>query len=156
MVIDTSADELWFLNSDTGSPVDSGGINATWATGATTNDPLDISSAVGATGMGGFTLYTDHGSSAVQLTATFASTASVTINGLGSGNSISYTSLSSSNQAFLEGLVSSAVPLFNGTDFTQIVVVDSSAVPEPSTYATLASLGILGFAVCRRRQQRVV
>jgi hypothetical protein len=38
---------------------------------------------------------------------------------------------------------------FSGTGSLQVI---GSAIPEPSTYAALAGLGILGFVVARRRR----
>lgn len=76
-----------------------------------------------------------------------------TITGLGEAQAASYSSFSTEAIAALEGLTSLPLhPSIAVSGFDNLSVVTGiSAVPEPSTYAMIAGIAMLGFVVWRRR-----
>jgi hypothetical protein len=89
------------------------------------------------------------------------SAASATFIGSGNYNFVSGVSAGTSYRAFIEVTYTGAQAIMppevdgmmHNTGFgVEGITIGASAIPEPSTYAAFAGLGVLGFAVWRRRK----
>lgn len=84
------------------------------------------------------------------------SSVSTTVSATGMDSAWSYSSLGASDQATLENVLS-GLSYITSTDSRRIYIqAETYVVPEPSTYAALAGLGVLAFAGYRRRAIRKI
>lgn len=150
--VDSAAETLWFTGSDSGTT--SGGNKAVaWFNGSTNSLPsYDASSLFTNSGELPASVVLDVGSSGSQLIFSYSTgAAATTITGKGAGTSYDYSGWTVGEKSTLEGLT--VMSLTQGTDFDS-VTVSVSAVPEPSTYASLMGLVAMAGATFRRRRHR--
>lgn len=157
--LNTDTQMLWFTGTSSAGASEVANLldTAAWQTGTGTQDNqlvvLGALQSDGLVGISAATLETDSSSSLVALVLRFTSAVgSATISGTGSGNAVSYSSIGASAISNLEAATTLALSI--GTGFGDINVSAMSAVPEPSTYASLiGSLALIGVALRRPRRR---
>lgn len=160
--VDSDSQTFWFTGSDTGTPTDIGSADIVrWTAGSGSQDSHDITTAGLLNGSPGdvsdFHLYISGANGdKIFFRIEFDAPGETTLTGTGSSFAFDYgNSLSSFKGALLEDLSLTSIPTWEQDNtFSAISVNHISAVPEPSTYALLASLFALGFTGARRRVRR--
>jgi len=154
--LDTTAKELWFTGTDTGTAVKWGietfytiswaaGTGSAGSVGASSITATEISLA-GNTYYGSLPsqVYTYSAPSSVVSVRLWLNHSSETTLA-GTGSKISYATWGAENRANLESYIGSVLPLQYGSELGDLAVV-----PEPGPYALIAGLGLVGFAGWRR------
>ncbi len=157
MTVNTVDHTYTITGQDTGElvgPFSTGDSIVSWGTGSTGGGHVNFFGGVASSGtLDHFGLFI-HGDGGITIQAADASSGTITLTGL--GQPVSYffpPDLAGGifDKASLESLIGSSLPLKTGTGWSDIQI---SAVPEPSSYLAMASVGLLVFSGMHRRRAR--
>ena len=159
MVIDTSAKELWYTGTDSGTWQGDFISDVQWASGTLTGTSAIVQTDLArglshdnADGSYGYwiTVYSNNGITLSEDSP--KTTLNGTITAEGDSYKLSYATLSGANQTILESYIGTDLTLTIGTGFQPLSII-SAPVPEPSDYAFASGFGVIALALLRRRQR---